>query len=85
MGSSIFSSAIHPVSRKCHVADEVGILGTSLFVFGYAFGPLVSSFRTLNFEEMLMIYFTFIDLGVMLGTLRMKTPYTSSRIRIRHL
>ena len=41
MGSSIFSSAIRPVSREFHVANEVGTLGTSLFVFGYAFGPLV--------------------------------------------
>ena len=41
MGSSIFSSAITPVSRKFHVANEVGTLGTSFFVFGYAFGPLV--------------------------------------------
>lgn len=41
MGSSIFSSAIEPVSRKFHVANEVGTLGTSFFVFGYAFGPLV--------------------------------------------
>lgn len=41
MGSSIFGPAIGPVSRKFGVIDEVGTLGTSLFVFGYAFGPLV--------------------------------------------
>jgi DHA1 family multidrug resistance protein-like MFS transporter len=41
MGSSIFSAAIRPVSKEFGVIAEVGTLGTSLFVFGYAFGPLV--------------------------------------------
>ena len=41
MGSSIFSAAIGPVSRQFGVINEVGTLGTSFFVFGYAFGPLV--------------------------------------------
>lgn len=41
MGSSIFSAATIPVSRQFGVANVVGTLGTSLFVFGYAFGPLV--------------------------------------------
>ncbi|KAF2707952.1 MFS general substrate transporter [Pleomassaria siparia CBS 279.74] len=41
MGSSIFSSAIGPVSRQFGVIEEVGTLGTSFFVFGYAFGPLL--------------------------------------------
>ncbi|EFQ95293.1 hypothetical protein CFE70_005984 [Pyrenophora teres f. teres 0-1] len=41
MGSSIFSAATMPVSREYHVANVVGTLGTSLFVFGYAFGPLM--------------------------------------------
>ncbi|KAF2832735.1 MFS general substrate transporter [Ophiobolus disseminans] len=41
MGSSIFSAATGPVSREFGVANVVGTLGTSLFVFGYAFGPLI--------------------------------------------
>ncbi|KAL6705107.1 hypothetical protein ACN47E_007366 [Coniothyrium glycines] len=41
MGSSIFSAATGPVSREYGVAQVVGTLGTSLFVFGYAFGPLL--------------------------------------------
>lgn len=41
MGSSIFSPAIGPVSREFGVISEVGTLGTSLYVFGYAFGPLL--------------------------------------------
>jgi len=41
MGSSIFSSATRVVSAEYHVATVVGTLGTSLFVFGYAFGPLL--------------------------------------------
>jgi DHA1 family multidrug resistance protein-like MFS transporter len=42
MGSSIFSAATGAVSQQFGVANVVGTLGTSLFVFGYAFGPLVS-------------------------------------------
>lgn len=42
MGSSIFSAAIGPTAREFGVNREVTTLGTSLFVFGYAFGPLVS-------------------------------------------
>lgn len=41
MGSSIFSSATAPVAAQFGVGREVGTLGTSLFVFGYAFGPLM--------------------------------------------
>lgn len=41
MGSSIFSSATLPVASEFGVGREVGTLGTSLFVFGYAFGPLM--------------------------------------------
>jgi DHA1 family multidrug resistance protein-like MFS transporter len=41
MGSSIFSSATRVIAVKYHVAPVVATLGTSLFVFGYAFGPLV--------------------------------------------
>jgi DHA1 family multidrug resistance protein-like MFS transporter len=52
MGSSIFSAAIAPVSETFGVIQEVGTLGTSLFVFGYAFGPLVSlPFPTLHQVE----------------------------------
>lgn len=47
MGSSIFSSAIRPVAREFGVSPEVTTLGTSFFVFGYAFGPLVSHFTCL--------------------------------------
>ena len=41
MGSSIFSSATSLVAAEFGVGREVGTLGTSLFVFGYAFGPLM--------------------------------------------
>ena len=39
--SSIFAPAILPVSSEFHISTEVGTLGTSLFVLGYAFGPIV--------------------------------------------
>lgn len=39
--SSIFSPAIVDVSDEFDVSPEVGTLGTSLFVLGFAFGPLM--------------------------------------------
>lgn len=41
MGSSIFSAGIPGVVETFHVGQEVGTLGTSLFVLGYAFGPIM--------------------------------------------
>ena len=41
MGSSIFSAATRPIEATFHVSQEVATLGTSLFVLGYAFGPIV--------------------------------------------
>ncbi|KAI6251304.1 hypothetical protein HI914_00010 [Erysiphe necator] len=38
--SSIFSTAISTVSNQYNVSFEVGILGLSLFVLGFAFGPM---------------------------------------------
>lgn len=38
--SAIFSSTIGEVSRKFHVSAEVGVLGVSLYVLGFAFGML---------------------------------------------
>ena len=40
-GSSIFSAASPGVEREYHVGIEVATLGTSLFVLGYAFGPIL--------------------------------------------
>ncbi|KAK4560883.1 hypothetical protein LTR86_005463 [Recurvomyces mirabilis] len=39
--SSIFSSASTAVAMQFHVGREVATLGTSLFVLGYAFGPII--------------------------------------------
>lgn len=40
-GSSIWSAAITSVSKEYHFSTEVGTLGTSLYVLGYAFGPFL--------------------------------------------
>ena len=40
-GSSLFSPAAVGVQKEYHVGSEVGTLGTSLFVLGYAFGPII--------------------------------------------
>jgi DHA1 family multidrug resistance protein-like MFS transporter len=56
MGSSIFSSATGPVAAQFGVGREVGTLGTSLFVFGYAFGPRKSSTSRCHMELLLTEY-----------------------------
>ncbi|EXJ83665.1 MFS transporter, DHA1 family, multidrug resistance protein [Capronia coronata CBS 617.96] len=38
--SSVFSSSTHSVANYFHVSVEVATLSTSLYVLGYAFGPL---------------------------------------------
>jgi len=38
--SAIFSSAIGEVSQRFHVSAEVGTLGISLYVLGFAFGKM---------------------------------------------
>lgn len=39
--SSIFSAAIGAVAYQFHVSIEVGVLGTSLYVLGFATGPII--------------------------------------------
>ena len=39
--SSIFSAATFPVSIQFGVSTEVGVLGVSLYVLGFAFGPIL--------------------------------------------
>lgn len=38
-GSSIFSAATRVIGTDYGVSSEVGILGVSLYVLGFAFGP----------------------------------------------
>lgn len=38
--SSVFSNATVPVAKLYHVSNEVSTLGTSLFVLGFAVGPM---------------------------------------------
>ncbi len=42
--SSVFSNATVAVANLYGVSTEVSTLGTSLFVLGFGFGPLVSNF-----------------------------------------
>ncbi|RJE20598.1 transporter [Aspergillus sclerotialis] len=41
IASSIFSSATQTTAKVFNVAPEVMVLGTSLFVLGFAFGPII--------------------------------------------
>jgi len=47
--SAVFSTATQVTAIEFGVSGEVMILGTSLFVLGFALGPLVSSTRTTTF------------------------------------
>jgi MFS transporter, DHA1 family, multidrug resistance protein len=38
--SSIFSTATRTVAEQYHVSTEVGLLGLSFYVLGFAFGPI---------------------------------------------
>lgn len=40
-GSSIFSAAIGSVTREYNISTEVGVLGVSLYVLGFATGPII--------------------------------------------
>ena len=46
--SSIFSSALRVVAVEFNISNEVATLGTSLFVVGFAVGPLVLSSCIIN-------------------------------------
>jgi DHA1 family multidrug resistance protein-like MFS transporter len=39
--SSIFSTATRTVAAQYHVSTEVGLLGLSFYVLGFAFGPIL--------------------------------------------
>lgn len=39
--SSVFGTAMQPTSRQFGVSQEVMVLGTSLFVLGFSFGPSI--------------------------------------------
>lgn len=41
LASSIYSGAIRSIQQEFHPSTEVGILGVSLFVVGFAAGPLI--------------------------------------------
>jgi DHA1 family multidrug resistance protein-like MFS transporter len=45
--SSVFSSALRVVAIEFNISDEVATLGTSLFVVGFAVGPMVFSHSSL--------------------------------------
>lgn len=40
-GSSVFSTATKQTGKKFGVSSEVMVLGVSLFVLGFAFGPII--------------------------------------------
>ncbi len=79
--SSVFSNATVPVAELYHVSTEVTTLGTSLFVLGFAFGPLVSN-NTLSIQDSTNKHQ---GLGARIGTLWSKSPPFLRLLLFRHL
>jgi DHA1 family multidrug resistance protein-like MFS transporter len=52
--SSVFSNATFITAEEYHVSTEVTTLGTSLFVLGFAIGPMVSIFLPSTRENKLL-------------------------------
>ncbi|SLM34103.1 mfs dha1 multidrug resistance protein [Lasallia pustulata] len=70
--SSIFSAATQAVARSFHVSNEVGVLGLSLYVLGFATGPLLwaplSELRGRRLPLVLSMFgFSIFQIGVAVG------------------
>ena len=44
--SAIFSTAVEPTSKVFHTSTEIMTLGTSLFLLGFGFGPIMWGFKS---------------------------------------
>ena len=62
--SSIFSTAVMPTSAEYHVSEEVMLLGTSLFVLGFAWGPPVWGPLSELYGRKLPLYFGYLVFGI---------------------
>lgn len=62
--SSIFSTAIMPTSREYGVSEEVMLLGTSLFVLGFAWGPPIWGPFSELYGRKSPLYFGYIAFGI---------------------
>jgi len=70
--SSIFSTATRSVAAEYHVSTEVGILGISFYVLGFAFGPIIwaplSELRGRRLPLVLAMFgFSIFQIGVAAG------------------
>lgn len=41
IGSAVYTAGIQGVTQQFHVSDVVALLGLTLFVLGYALGPMI--------------------------------------------
>lgn len=62
--SSIFSTATMPTSEEFGVSEEVMLLGTSLFVLGFAWGPPVWGPLSELYGRKTPLYFGYIVFGI---------------------
>jgi len=81
--SSVFSTATVPVAQQFHVSNEVSTLGTSLFVLGFAVGPLVSLVYSREFHSLQLI--CVLGLGAGLGNLWEKSAFVCGIHAVRYL
>ncbi|EFX00410.1 major facilitator superfamily transporter multidrug resistance [Grosmannia clavigera kw1407] len=57
--SSAFSGGISEIIREFHISDEVAILGMSLFVLGFAVGPLIWAPMSEYFGRQMLFFGTY--------------------------
>jgi MFS transporter, DHA1 family, multidrug resistance protein len=62
--SSVFSTTTMIVSEQFNVGPEVGILGTSLFVLGFAFGPIAWGPLSETYGRMAPLFTCFAIFGI---------------------
>lgn len=55
-GSSIFTAAIGSVAQNYGISGEVGILGVSLYVLGFAVGPVLCVVVNLTVTTLLLTF-----------------------------
>lgn len=53
-GSSVWSSTIPVTTKQFDVSESVAVLGVSLYVLGFAFGPIVWGMLSVHFLVLLL-------------------------------
>ncbi|KAI1409541.1 polyamine transporter 1 [Hypoxylon sp. FL1857] len=60
--STAYSGGMSEVVKEFHISEEIGILGISLFVLGFALGPLVWAPLSEMYGRQILFFFTYMGL-----------------------